>query len=165
MCPDNPVESVSWNEVQLFIRRLNAGLRSCKGEPGDLRGCYRCRQRAEWEWAVGAGTDTGYFFGNDSGQLGRYAVYLGNSGGRTHKVKGDRLPNQNGLYDVYGNVWEWVQDSWQKKLPGGKDPLVTRGSSHVVRGGGWSNKEGKLQSTIRPLGPERRGTAISGSAS
>ena len=48
-----------------------------------------------------------------------------------------KAPNPNGLYDVYGNVWEWVQDNYRTKLPGGKDPLVTSGPYFVVRGGSW----------------------------
>ena len=139
ICPDNPVDSVSWDEVQKFINMLNdsMGLRGCKGSPKDSSGCYRLPTEAEWEWAVRAETKTAYFFGNDRSKLGRYAIYSRNSGGRTHKVEGDRLPNKWGLYDVYGNVWEWVQDGYRSELPGGRDPLVTSGSRRVVRGGSY----------------------------
>ena len=146
MCPDNPVERVTWDEVQRFIKRLNdfMGLRGCQGSPKDPSGCYRLPTEAEWEWAVRAETKTAYFFGNDPSILERYAIY-GNPGGRTHKVKGDRLPNRWGLYDVYGNVFEWVQDGYKsellggRELPGGRDPLVTSASRRVLRGGGWNN--------------------------
>ena len=159
ICPDNPVESVTWYEVQKFIERLNnsMGLRGCKGSPKDPRGCYRLPTEAEWEWAVRAETKTAYFFGNDLSKLGRYAIYYKNSE-RTHKVKGDRFPNQWGLYDVYGNVGEWVQDGYRSELPGERDPLVTTsGSNHVVRGGSWFNSAESLRSAYRFKGyPYRR---------
>ena len=157
MCPDNPVERVTWDEVQGFIKRLNdsMGLRGCKGSPKDPSGCYRLPTEAEWEWAVRAETKTAYFFGNNSSKLGRYAIYYGNSM-RTHKVKGDRLPNKWGLYDVYGNVGEWVQDSYRIELPGGRDPLVTSGFGHVVRGSSWSSNAVILRSANRRRGPNHR---------
>ena len=125
------------------------GLRGCKGSPKDSSGCYRLPTEAEWEWAVRAETKTAYFFGNDRSKLGRYAIYYKNSRQRTRKVKGDRNPNSWGLYDVYGNVWEWVQDGFRIELPGGRDPLVTNGPSRVVRGGGWNDFEEYLRSAYR----------------
>ena len=151
MCPDNPVEQVSWDDVKRYIRQLNvlSGLEGCEGGPRDPTGCYRLPTEAEWEWAVRAGTRTAYFFGNDPSQLLRYAIYNVNSEGRTHKVKGNRLFNPNGLYDVYGNVWEWVEDAWRDRLPGGKDPLVAAGIHRVVRGGGWFSHARDLQTIAR----------------
>ncbi|MCZ0932398.1 MAG: formylglycine-generating enzyme family protein [Oligoflexia bacterium] len=141
-----------FSALQKYIRRLNALFFCRKGHPtGRIRLsgiCYRLPTEAEWEWAVRAGTKTAYFFGNDSSQLGRYAIYGKNSIG-TRAVKGDRSPNPWGLYDVYGNVWEWVQDAWQRELPGKKDPLVTTGSNRVVRGGSWSNDARSLRSAFR----------------
>ena len=151
MCPDNPVDSVTWKEAQIFIKELNKaeGIKGCKGTPQDQAGCYRLPTEAEWEWAVRGKTETAYFFGNDSSQLGRYAKYSRNSKGRTHKVRGERLSNRYGLYDVYGNVAEWVQDSYQYTLPGGVDPLVTVGSRRVFRGGGWRGWVEDLRSASR----------------
>ena len=57
--------------------------------------------------------------------------------------------NPLGLYDMYGNVWEWVQDGYEQKLPGGKDPLVAEGSFRVLRGGGWNNLCWDLRSAVR----------------
>ncbi|MDE0092870.1 MAG: formylglycine-generating enzyme family protein [Oligoflexia bacterium] len=165
MCPDHPVENVSWKDVKGYIRELNvlSGLKGCEGRtirfPLNKRGCYRLPTDAEWEWAVRAGTQTVYFFGDDESQLGKYAIYRANSGGRTHRVKGDRLPNQNGLYDVYGNVREWVEDAWRDRLPGGKDPLVATGSSaRVLRGADWDSGWLNLRSSHNFNGP--LGTAI-----
>ena len=155
MCPDNPVESVSWYEVKDYIRKLNelSGMKGCERRasrfPIHKRGCYRLPTEAEWEYALRAGSETAYFFGNDSSQLGKYAIYRGNSGGRTHRVKGNRLPNRNGLYDMPGNVWEWVEDAWRQELPGGRDPLVTPGSDRVLRGGCWFNSAVFLRSAYR----------------
>ena len=156
MCPDNPVDSVLWDDTQVFIKKLNAsiGLKGCKGKPEDPTGCYRLPTEAEWEYAVRAGSETAYFYGDDPLQIGRYAIYAGNSGGRTHVVKGDRLPNRNGLYDTSGSVLEWVQDVYDDELPGGKDPLVTSSgwfnkSLRVLRGGRWVNKAEDLRSASR----------------
>ena len=155
MCPDSPVEGVSWYDVKGYIRKLNelSGLKGCERRasrfPIHKRGCYRLPTEAEWEYAVRAGSETAYFFGDDVSKLGRYAIYIGNLGGRTHRVKGNRLPNRNGLYDVYGNVWEWVEDAWQRSLPGGRDPLVSTGSLRALRGGSWGSDAGLLRSAHR----------------
>ena len=162
MCPDHPVEQVSWDMVQVFIKELNAlsGLSGCKGSPKDPRGCYRLPTEAEWEYAVRAGSKTAYFFGKEERgyklrgrrtiayDLKDYAWYRENSGGRTHRVK-TRSPNPWGLYDVYGNVWEWVQDAYVDRLPGERDPLVTTGSIRVLRGGSWDNEARHLRSANR----------------
>ena len=148
ICPDHPVESVSWNDVQIFIKRLNGsiGLKGCDGTPKSARGCYRLPTEAEWEYAVRAGTQTVYFFGEDVLYLRNYAWYKKyNSEQKTHKV-GQKRSNPWGLYDVYGNVNEWVQDFYDG-LSGNRDsfaegsknwsedkvsyvPRVTRGGSY-----------------------------------
>ena len=157
MCSNHPVERVSWDEVQKFIKKLNdnLGLKGCKGSPHDPKGCYRLPTEAEWEWAVRAGTKTAYFFGKEASALGPYAWYWNNSRGRTHKV-GVKSPNPWGLYDVYGNVWEWVQDVYKKKWPlEDKDSLVIKSSAqfsrlfHVFRGGSWGYSAGSLRSAKR----------------
>ena len=130
-----PVERVSWEDVQAFIRKLN-------GRSGG-RG-YRLPTEAEWEYAARGGTtadtyagDLTNLRGNDP-VLNRIAWYRENSGRRTHPV-GRKAPNGWGLHDMLGNVWEWVGD-WYGDYPGG---TVTgpsgpgSGSNRVVRGGSW----------------------------
>ena len=122
--PTCPVEQVSWDDVQEFIRKLNAVV-------GEQR--YRLPTEAEWEYAARAGTS-----GDRYGNLDLIAWYVGNSGFRTHPV-GQKAPNAWGLHDMLGNVYEWVGD-WYGDYPGGSvtDPQgPTSGSGRVVRGGSW----------------------------
>ena len=150
MCPNHPVVQVSWKKVQEFIRKLNGvlGLTGCDGTPSSSVGCYRLPTEAEWEYSARAGTKTAYSFGNDPQDLGDYAWYRGNSKRKTHKV-GSKKANPWGLYDVHGNVWEWVQDSYIKILPGGTDPLNTAGSLRVIRGGAYNFRAPHLRSANR----------------
>ena len=151
LCPRNPVERVSWNRVQEYIKKLNDshGLSGCEGTPKDSKGCYRLPTEAEWELAARGNTTTAYSFGDESLRLGDYAWYGENSGEKTHPV-GLKEANPYELYDVHGNVWEWVQDKYSKLLPGEIDPLHTSsGSFRVIRGGGWSGNAWYLRSANR----------------
>ncbi|MDR1043800.1 MAG: formylglycine-generating enzyme family protein [Candidatus Adiutrix sp.] len=125
----NPVEMVSWNDAQAFIQRLNA-------KEGHNR--YRLPTEAEWEYAARAGTTSAYSFGDDEDSLGRYAWYWDNSDEKTHPV-GQKQPNAWGLYDMHGNVDEWVQD-WYGNYSSSSvtDPKgPSSGSDRVFRGGSW----------------------------
>jgi formylglycine-generating enzyme required for sulfatase activity len=127
---DCPVERVSWNDVQDFIRKLN------KMEGIDK---YRLPTEAEWEYAARSGGKVEEYAGtNSESALGDYAWYNANSGSKTHTV-GQKLPNSLGLYDMSGNVWEWVQDWYGDYLPGSvTDPVgPSSGSYRVFRGGSW----------------------------
>ncbi len=123
---DCPVEQVSWNDAQKFIRKLN------QREGGNK---YRLPTEAEWEYAARAGSTARFYFGDDERRLGEYAWYNENSE-KTHPV-GQKKPNDWGLYDMYGNVWEWCQD-WHGTYPSGSvtDPTgPSNGSYRVYRGG------------------------------
>lgn len=154
-----PVESMSWNEVQEFIRRLNEKEGTNK---------YRLPSEAEWEYGARAGTTTAYSFGDDKTKLGEYAWYLVNSDGKTHKV-GQKKPNQWGLYDMHGNVSEWVRDSWHDTYDGAPtdgsvweeggtfelikshDELTIVGGDflRVIRGGSWFMSDVDCRSATR----------------
>jgi formylglycine-generating enzyme required for sulfatase activity len=95
-----PVENVSWNDVQRFIGKLNE-------REGTDR--YRLPTEAEWEYAARAGSTAAYCFGADAKALGDYAWYIENAGFKTHPVE-MKKPNAWGLHDMYGNVWQWIQD-------------------------------------------------------
>jgi formylglycine-generating enzyme required for sulfatase activity len=116
---DNPVEQVSWNDVQKFIERLN----SQSGRK------YRLPTEAEWEYAARSGGKKEKWSGtSQESKLGQYAWYQGNSGLQTQPV-GQKKPNGLGLYDMTGNVWEWCADWFDanyyknspKKNPQGPD--------------------------------------------
>ena len=153
LCPDRPVEKVSWNDVREYIKRRNEakGLTGCQGTPQDPKGCYRLPTEAEWEYAARGGTTTSYSFGNDRSRLKDYAWYTANSNRQTHPVE-TRMANPYGLRNMHGNVWEWVQDYWTRELPGGRDPLVVSGSSRVIRGGSWGSGVWYLRSANRSAG-------------
>jgi formylglycine-generating enzyme required for sulfatase activity len=142
--PDHPVETVSWEEVQQFLRRLN------ERQDGNL---YRLPSEAQWEYACRAGSTNAYCFGDDEGLLGEYAWYSNNSGNSTHPV-GQKKPNSWGLYDMHGNVWEWVQDGYGPYTtdavtdPSGPDA----GAVRVFRGGGWLSAAQFARSAIRLWG-------------
>ena len=129
---DRPVERVSWNNAQEFLLLLN------EKEWGAR---YRLPTEAEWEYVARAGTDMTYFFGNDPNDLSEYA-WFGNEKAekQTHPVAGKRV-NPWGLYDIYGNVWELVQDRYDAEYyaagPMENPTGAKSGDNKVVRGGGW----------------------------
>lgn len=124
-CGDNcPVENVSWDDVQEFIARLNA-------QSGKR---YRLPSEAEWEYACRAGGTQRYCGGNNPDELAWYGDRkIGHS---PHPVA-TRKPNAWGLYDMSGNVWEWVEDCYAHRYSDGRSR--TGCDERVLRGGSWSN--------------------------
>ncbi len=136
LCPDNPVEQVSWNDAQRFIAKLNA-----KGD--GYR--YRLPTEGEWEYAARAGT-----IGSYAGDINAMAWHGGNSGQRSRQV-GKKQANAWGLFDMHGNVWEWTAD-WDSKYSAAQvtDPVGPgSGSDRVNRGGGWDGSRWSCRSANR----------------
>ena len=117
---------------------------------------YRLPTEAEWEYACRAGSDSAYAFGDDAAELGTHAFYFDNADDSYHPV-GTKLPNAFGLYDMHGNVAEWVLDAFTPDgyavEPGTlrRDPVVwpTEAYPHVVRGGSWDDDAPRLRSAAR----------------
>lgn len=105
---DLPVESVSWNDVQEFLKKASQ-------RDGVT---YRLPLEAEWEYAALAGQDTVYAGSNNASEVAWSAE---NSGGHTHPV-GELMPNAWGFYDMSGNVWEWTHSDWNPRGPEGVNP-------------------------------------------
>jgi formylglycine-generating enzyme required for sulfatase activity len=146
-----PVENVSWDDCQEFIKRLNAR------KDGYV---YRLPSEAEWEYACRAGTTTPFSFGEtltaaQANYNGDYPYGDGPKGEYRKKTTrvGSFPPNAWGLHDMHGNVWEWCQDVWH----GNYDGAPTDGSAweagsdnlRVVRGGSWCSNANYCRSANR----------------
>ena len=135
---DLPVETVSWDATQTFIKQLNER---------DSKYQYRLPTEAEWEYAARAGS-TGDYAGN----LDAMAWYYTNSGNKTHPV-GQKQPNAWGLYDMHGNVWEWCQDWYDSRYYSQSQAVDPQGPSagslRVPRGGGWNCGAVRCRSAFR----------------
>ncbi len=140
---DCPVESVSWYDVQDFIYELN----SLTGKN------YRLPTEAEWEYATRAGTTTQYYCGDDESRLDDIAWYDDNATSYTTHPVGQRVPNAWGLYDMSGNVYEWVSDKYDSdyyEISPSTDPQGPSSGLHrVFRGGGWFTNAKKCRSSFR----------------
>jgi formylglycine-generating enzyme required for sulfatase activity len=143
--PQNPVEQVSYDDAKAFCQKLS----QITGKT------YRLPTEAEWEYACRAGTTTDYYFGDNDNQLGNYAWYAKNSGGKTHPV-GQKKPNGWGIYDMSGNVWEWCEDDWHNSYAGAPDDGTAwldndnrSQSLKCLRGGSWADSPYSCRSAYR----------------
>jgi len=139
-CDNCPVENVSWDDIQGFIRKLNS-------QTGKT---YRLPTEAEWEYAARGGNKSrGYKYAG-SNDVGSVAWYDDNSNSKTHSV-GQKSPNELGIYDMSGNVWEWCSDwdgaysSSSQSNPKG----ASSGTIRVLRGGSWTTRARNCRSSIR----------------
>ncbi len=137
--PDHPVEMVTWQDTQTFLKKLNA----MTGKN------FRLPTEAEWEYACfSGGKDEKFCGGNDADELAWYNY----EGGKTTKKVGTKKPNGLGIYDMDGNVEEWVQDwygkdyyaSSPKHNPTGPAVEPEKNYGHVIRGGGWESGQADL---------------------
>ncbi len=165
---NHPAETVSWIDAAEFCAKLNQheALKPFDVRAGEtvtpLEGTgYRLPTEAEWEFACRAGTTTRFWSGDWESDLRRVGWFRDNSGGRTHAV-GELTENPFGLYDVHGNVWEWVQDSWDPKFYGkfadnsAIDPICrfSAVSRRSVRGGVLGNAALGCRSSTRHAYPQ-----------
>jgi len=141
---NRPVETVTWEDAVIFCNTLSelAGLTSCyriKPNEGVINfeinaDGYRLPTEAEWQYACQAGTNNIRY-----GELGKIAWYKENSNNETHTV-GRKEPNEWGLYDMLGNVWEWCSDIYDESV---------YGKYRIFRGGGWFDVERSVMATTR----------------
>ena len=135
-----PVECVSWNDCQTFIKKLN----QATGKN------FRLPTEAEWEFAARGGNKSRHYQYSGSNSLTEVAWYNDNSGSTTHNVA-TKQPNELGLYDMSGNVWEWCQD-WYGDYSSAAQTNPTgaySGSDRVRRGGSWYSHAGFCRSSYR----------------
>ncbi len=150
-CGSNcPVEKVSWIDAVAYLNELSAreGLESCYGGDGSFRGLgcpgYRLPTEAEWEYAARAGKA-----GEPAEELDLVAWYDRNSVVKTHPT-GSKDSNAWGLYDMLGNVWEWVHDKYGPYGGAETDPVgPSSGSRRVLRGGSWGNSASYVRAAVR----------------
>jgi formylglycine-generating enzyme required for sulfatase activity len=134
------VVGVSWEDARKYAQWTGLQLAS----------------EAQWEYACRAGTRTRYYTGDAEEDLDRAGWYNGNSGGKLHPV-GQKEPNVFGLYDMHGNVLEWVEDNFHGSYDGAPDDSRAwiddpRGSLRVLRGGSWLREAGYCRAACRGRG-------------
>lgn len=149
----HPVDTVSWNDAMEFCRRLS----QLPEERGAKR-MYRLPTEAEWEYACRAGTTTHWWCGNDEAALLECAWYARNAGSMTHPV-GEKRANPWGLFDMYGQLWQWCMDWNDEKYygqsPGVDPPGSQKGWSRAYRGG-YFDKFGRYSAYRGGLKPDYR---------
>jgi len=140
------LDTIPYKSVNFIYRLYKGGRAFCEAAGG------RLPSEAEWEYAARGGTTTRYYCGDDAACIDGIAWYYDNSGSGTHPV-GEKTANAFGLYDMLGNVWEWVEDCWHSDYTGA--PLngeVWGGGDctyRVLRGGSWLNNAWTLRASFR----------------
>ena len=140
-----PAINISWKDATAYARWLS-----------DVSGkFYRLPSESEFEYAVRAGTESVYYWGDSEKEADSFAWFSENSGGKTHPV-GEKQSNTFGLYDMSGNAWEWVQDCWHDnyiQAPGDGSSWQEQNNGdcnrRVLRGGSWSSYPTRLRSATR----------------
>ena len=149
--PEHPVETVSWNEAKEFIQQLNK-------QTGKS---YHLLTEAEWEYAARGGTYSEDYLYSGSDNLKEVGWFEENNTPRGTKPVGQKLPNELGIYDMSGNVWEWCEDDDHDHYKGApKDGSAwidqpDRGEFRVLRGGYWGDRARDCRVSFRGrLGPD-----------
>ena len=135
---DAPVENLSWDDCQKFLKKLN---KLCEDWLQTAWSHMRLPSEAEWEYACRAGSATRFNLGDTDADLARAGWFAGNSVETTHPV-GKKSPNAWGLYDMHGNVWECCEDNWKDdycSAPTDGSAMIGGSSSRVIRGGCWGH--------------------------
>jgi len=145
-----PVESVSWDDAQIFVARLNA---EHNNSPRlGLRGSWRLPSESEWEYAARAGTSSRWSFGDKDSDLDEYGWHAGNSGASTREV-GQKKANPWGFHDLHGNVSEWCIDDWcinYNDAPSDQSAMKINGENQRVhRGGNWFTESDSTRCSAR----------------
>ncbi len=177
---NHPVQNISWLMAAEYMNRLTERENTSRAAENQLSRCYEIRgeevrweqsctgyrmpTEAEWEYAARAGTVTAYSFHDDATELDAYAWHNGNAGNQVHEV-GTKRANPWGLYDMHGNVWEWV---WDWYGPYGAQAATNPtgpedGSVRVLRGGSFIGVPGNLRSADRVRsrpGDQSRGDGV-----
>lgn len=154
--PSQPYVDMSFGMGKRGFPAVNmtqyAALAFCQWLTAQTGRFYRLPTEAEWEYACRAGSTTAYYFGDDAAQLGEYAWFYDNSNGAYHPV-GQKKPNAWGLYDMHGNVAEWVLDQYVPDGYAKKDNKAYLPAEKlypiVVRGGSWDDDADRLRSAAR----------------
>jgi formylglycine-generating enzyme required for sulfatase activity len=149
--PNHPMQGISFDDTSIALLNLGPN--------------YRLPTEAEWEYAARAGSEGERFYDYNKNSLMEFAWYQENSAFQTHAVK-TKKPNPFGLYDMYGNVWEWCSDRYKKDYyakspkhnPQGPPEKDLRYKKRVLRGGGWFSEKQYVKSAYRqPESSARRG--------
>ena len=157
---NRPIESITWNDAQDFLKKLSGG-----------NAAFRLPSEAEWEYACRAGTTMPFYFGetistDQANYDGDYTYGNGKKGQYRQQTTdvGSFPPNDFGLYDMHGNVWEWVADTYHDNYNGAPtdgSAWNSGGSVRVLRGGSWGSGPRSVRSAVRSdVGPAYRSDFI-----